>query len=118
MFRNECILFKISINFTKRSFKLKEKENCRKADGNNVRYRLSHIYAYGVVAYKMRHNIDKRQEQNELSDHGDKHRGGSVAKRNESHLAGYLYAKKYHSAKIYAQSSRRKIYKRAVGRKN
>lgn len=62
----------VKLNFLKCLLKLEREQHCRKCHGDDVRDRLRHVYSMSLVCgVDVRHDVDERNKQDELSHDGD-----------------------------------------------
>ena len=87
--------------------KLRRKQDGRARDGNDVRDRLGQIHGRRLVGQQRRQQIDQRQEQHELAQHGHDDRAHRAADGHERHLAGDLDAEQEQARAVDAQHARR-----------
>ena len=68
-----------------------EEQHRRKGHGQSVGYRLRHVDGGGLVGGEQhRHQVDQRQQQNELAHHGHNDGLFGFAQGGKGHLAGHL----------------------------
>ena len=94
--------------------KLRRKQDGGARDGDHVRDGLGQIHGGRPVGQQRRQQIDQRQEQHKLAQHGHDDRAQRAADGHERHLAGDLDAENTAAPHVDAHGPRRVFDQRGV----